>query len=222
VPATSGAAHAGANAQNSLQTAKAKGLNLLSGPDVGVALVDEYIQRMAKLPSYAKILGDPSQVQVEPTPIPYYVVNPRERDTIAGWESAQLHGFIYIIDAAGQPVTTVEIQTNDPSAVNAQNTQPTATDFGRSTQELRAALAYLATNDQIQDGSYDVRLVSGMVWLKSNTGGEDLVYFFSPLSVNSGAGGALQVNTLYSLNDYLKIIQQYQAQQTAKVPKTGG
>jgi hypothetical protein len=202
-----------ANAQNGLQTAKAKGLNLLSGPDGGRALVAAYVQGLTTLPSYAKILGDPSQVQVEPTAIPFYTRDPSDLPSGGGWESATLDGFVYIVDASGQPVMTEEIKTSDPSfAVNAQNTRPVANADARAT-DLSAALAYLATNDQVQNGSYDVRLVTGMIWLKSNANGPDLF-----IKLSNGPR-TWQANTLYTMDDYQKMVQQYNAQRTTN---TGG
>jgi hypothetical protein len=200
---TSVATNLGNNLGANGQGAKAKtalGLHFIAEPNgYSEAGLDYLKQQTAANPRLALRVGDVDSLQMMP-PLPIYNIRTEGLADIAqggGLENAQAGDFYYPIESAGKPVMGVEV------GKSTANGDFVVTIGGMT--GIAAALDQLATNDQVNAGSYEARILSvpnanaEVIWLKSDTGADnDLVYIPGTKADPDG--------TLYTAADYLKTL----------------
>ena len=111
---------------------------------------------------------------------------------------------LYVIKAAGEPVAEVMVEVNARGAA-----EFISLDYRG--KDITQALAELAHNDQVQAGTFEVRLLAlpagenhlpfatSYLWLKSAPGGHDLIYPLDDIPYGPLA------KKLYSADDFVKL-----------------
>jgi hypothetical protein len=126
-------------------------------------------------------------------------------------ETAHRTGFRYIVSAEGGAVAAAEVHTDNKGAA----TLLANVNYGPFVEATARGLGQLATQDQVRAGAFEVRLLRFSaiavmaLWLKSDSGGADLIYPLAPVPEE------LQGERVYSVSDFLNAIRPIAQTRTA-------
>jgi hypothetical protein len=194
-----------------------------NGLDMVNATLQQYLPPRAQ--QNAPALANASKLVIE-LPLGGYFLRLADIADGRGLDTAQFNGFEYLIQAANKPVAIADARINPQTGLvgsvslgvsgTARRTFPPAVNLGN-------ALNQLTTLDQVKSGSYEIRILSinppagipdaqaadalqtVVLWLKSDTGANDLI--FTTGKVSQGTTPTLQPNTLYTTQDLLNAMR---------------
>jgi hypothetical protein len=178
-------------------------LRFAAGPANGIPLVQTGLRRLAARPSYlSSIVSDFSSLQVS-HPHPVYDLR---ADAIArggGLETASLSGLRYLVEDGSATVAAAEVSMDGTGSA----TVLANLNYGPYVQATAQAVTEVATLTAVAAGSYEVRLLRFAaiylmaLWLKSDSGGADIIYPLAPAPPGLNAGQA------YSPQDLVQIVR---------------
>jgi len=172
-------------------------------PVNGTRLVQAGLRRLAARPSYlSSIVSDFSSLQVSH---PHLVYDLRA-EAIArggGLETATLSGLRYLVEDGNRTVAAAEVSLDGAGSA----TVLANLNYGPYVQATAQALTEVATLTAVAAGSYEVRLLRFAaiylmaLWLRSDSGGADIIYPLAPAPTGLNAGRA------YSPEDLVQIVR---------------
>lgn len=172
-------------------------------PVNGTRLVQTGLRRLAARPSYlSPIVSDFSSLQVSQ---PHLVYDLRA-EAIAGGgglETATLSGLRYLVEDGSTPVAAAEVSMDGTGSATALANL----NYGPYVQATAEALTEVATLTAVAAGLYEVRLLRFAaiylmaLWLRSDSGGADIIYPLAPAPTGLNAGQA------YSPEDLVQIVR---------------
>lgn len=128
-----------------------------------------------------------------------------------GLETANRTGFRYIVNAESGAVAAAEIHTDNRGAASLLAN----VNYGPFVEATARGLSQLPSLDQVRAGAFEVRLLRFSaiavmaLWLKSDSGGADLIYPLAP------APKELQAGKVCSATDFLNAIRPIARTRTA-------
>jgi hypothetical protein len=203
------------------------GLRFVSGPTNGSDLVLKGMKNAVHLPAGAPSMGDVSALEAKPLPI--YILPLAKIANGEGLENVQPAGYQYLIEENGALVLTEEVKV-DESGVATRIGRKGGTLAALGGSSIMNALNQLQNLEQIQTGSYEVRLLrtapGGVnlmtLWLKSDASGADLIYALPAPNPKLPLPGGLQAGKLYTVDEFLNIFRPYLQKLYAYVARQAG
>jgi hypothetical protein len=120
-----------------------------------------------------------------------------------GLDTATMTGYRYLVEGAGGPVAAAEVHADETGGV----AQAAQVNLGPYVAASRRAFADLAAHPAVEQGSYEARMLRFsaialvVLWLKSDTGSEDIVYPLAP------APPELKAEQAYTADEFLNVIR---------------
>lgn len=178
-------------------------LRFVAGPANGIPLVQTGLRRLAARPSYlSSIVSDFSSLQVS-HPHPVYDLRADAIASGGGLETASLSGLRYLVEDGSATVAAAEVSMDGTGSA----TVLANLNYGPFVQATARALTEVATLTAVAAGSYEVRLLRFAaiylmaLWLKSDSGGADIIDPLAPAPPGLNAGQA------YSPEDLVQIVR---------------
>ncbi len=178
-------------------------LHFAAEPKNGSSLVQKGLDKLStRTSALSGRAVDFAALQLSP---PHAVYDLRA-DAVAGGgglETATATGFRYIIQGGGANIAAAEVQTDATGAASLLAN----INYGPYVEATAQALTQVAKLASVSAGSFEARLLRFSaiallaLWLKSDSGGADIVYPLPP------APAPLQAEQPYSAGDFIKAIR---------------
>jgi hypothetical protein len=177
-------------------------IRFATGPSNGTTLVHGSLQRLAMRKSPLSDMGVDVQSLAIQTPHAVYDLHADEIAAGKSLASAHAAGFRYLVGPQATPVAAAEVVTEGLGTARAVAN----INYGPFVASSARALQQIENLSAARTGSYEVRLLRFSaipvvaLWLKSDAGGEDIVYPLAP------APAALQAEKAYKPEEFLAAI----------------
>jgi len=191
-------------------------LNYDIGPQDGPMVVRSGLQRLATRKNQPNLdIADMAAVSVG-APHAIYDFRADEIARGGGFETARATGFRYLVIKAGAPIAAAEVHlggAGKPSLLTSLN-------YGPYVAATAGTLANLAGSEETKTNVYEVRFLRfsaiyvAALWLKSATGGADIIVPLAP------APRGLEAGKHYSAEDFLAAIRPLAQQRVDKADST--